>query len=108
MFTGEIKDDRPVVKGGTVEKLVERLTFPAYAGMRNDIAARYSWFVAWFVAASTHTARACVRSIRRPRVSEGLHVDVPLLHDAARVDGHVEEALHARASARKRPTHLRG
>jgi hypothetical protein len=32
MFTGEIKDERPVVKGGSVEKLVERLTFPAYAG----------------------------------------------------------------------------
>lgn len=32
IFTGEILNGRPVIKGGNIEKLVERLTFEKYNG----------------------------------------------------------------------------
>ena len=33
LFTGELLNGRPVIKGGNIEKLVERLTFEKYNGL---------------------------------------------------------------------------
>jgi hypothetical protein len=62
MFTGEIKDERPVVKGGSVEKLVERLTFPAYAGKSPTITTTTTIIIKCMVLI-TYDCTPCVEQI---------------------------------------------
>jgi hypothetical protein len=66
IFTGEKINGRPVIKGGNIEKLVERLTYEKYNGE-------------WHCPLPSTTEKELKVRLRH-QVHESLHADLPLIH----------------------------